>query len=183
MANRQALRDLQSRLAQRLQAARTQERSASWLAVESAGQGLLLPLHEAGEIFPISSIMSVPHTASWFLGVANLRGGLYGVADLALFLGAAQPTLRGDATREQARLVGLNSGFEVNCALLVERLMGLRGMDQLTLLPSEPTEQRPAFVGQSYQDGQGRTWLELRLAALAAQDDFLRIQGRAQVEA
>ena len=37
MANREALRELQSRLAGRLQAARAAGTQASWLAVESAG--------------------------------------------------------------------------------------------------------------------------------------------------
>ena len=41
MANREALRELQSRLAERLQAARTEARAVSWLAVECAGAGLL----------------------------------------------------------------------------------------------------------------------------------------------
>ena len=44
MANKQALRELQTRLAERMQAARTQPRRQSWLAVECRGQGFLLPL-------------------------------------------------------------------------------------------------------------------------------------------
>src|ERR1700752_4871114 len=87
MAKKEALRELQSRLAERLQAARTEARTAHWLAVESAGHGFLLPLHEAGEIFPHTACVSVPHVAHWFLGVANLRGSLHGVVDLAAFLG------------------------------------------------------------------------------------------------
>ena len=39
MAKKEALRELQSRLAERLQAARTQQRGSSWLAVEVAGRG------------------------------------------------------------------------------------------------------------------------------------------------
>ena len=41
MAKKEALRELQSRLAERLQAARTQQRGSSWLAVEVAGRGIL----------------------------------------------------------------------------------------------------------------------------------------------
>ena len=44
MAKREALRELQSRLAERLQQARTEVRGLSWLAVECAGQGMLFPL-------------------------------------------------------------------------------------------------------------------------------------------
>jgi twitching motility protein PilI len=53
MANREALRDLQSRLAGRLQAARSEGVSvAAWLAVQAGGRDYLLPLNQAGEIFP-----------------------------------------------------------------------------------------------------------------------------------
>jgi twitching motility protein PilI len=86
MANKVALRELQTRLAERLQQARTQERAQSWLAVEAGGHGLLFPLQEAGEIFPLSPLLAVPHTYDWFVGVANLRGGLHGVINLGVFL-------------------------------------------------------------------------------------------------
>ena len=60
MAKREALRELQSRLADRLQHARTEERALSFLAVECAGQGLLFPLSTAGEIFAVGTLLPVP---------------------------------------------------------------------------------------------------------------------------
>ena len=87
MANKQALRDLQSRLAERLQAARTEPVAKSWLAVECGSRGFLFPLKEAGEIFALAPMVPVPHSHRWFLGVSNLRGHLHGVVDLAGFLG------------------------------------------------------------------------------------------------
>lgn len=52
MANRQALRELQVRLAERLQAARSNtSKGASWLAVQAGSRNYLLPLDQAGEIF------------------------------------------------------------------------------------------------------------------------------------
>jgi len=179
MANKEALRELQSRLAERLQAARTEARTASWLAVEAAGQRFLLPLQEAGEIFPFSSCVSVPHTSPWFLGVANLRGGLHGVVDLAGFLGLKPANLNTtDSLRDQLRLVALNPSLEINCALLVERLAGLRNRDQLQPADDAATAAaRPGFVGQRLRDPQGRVWQELNLAALARDEAFLRIVG------
>jgi twitching motility protein PilI len=85
MANREALRELQSRLASRLQAARTEGVQASWLAVEAAAQ-VPVPAAQSGEIFPYRPAQHVPYTQPWFLGVANLRGGLYGVVDLASYV-------------------------------------------------------------------------------------------------
>ena len=56
MAKREALRELQSRLAQRLQAAMTEVPTASWLAVHCGGQGLIFPLRTAGEIFTAAGV-------------------------------------------------------------------------------------------------------------------------------
>ena len=170
MANKDALRELQSRLSERLSAARTQQTGKSWLAVECGRRGFLFPLREAGEIFPLANIQAVPHAQGWFLGVANLRGHLHGVVDLARFLGVESF----DASREQARLVGFNQQCNINCALLVERLSGLRSEEQLTVEKDE-TNARPAFVGARYRDAAGRPWQELNLLELAGHESFLKI--------
>lgn len=172
MARREALRELQTRLAERLQAGRAQGAAASWLAVESGGQGLLLPLGQAGEIFPLAPLLPVPHAQPWFLGVANLRGRLHGVVDLAAFLGL-RAAAGAEGLREQARLVAFNPALETNCALLVDRLAGLRSAEQLRAEPD--TAPRPAFAGPRLVDAAGRSWQELQLAALAADEVFLRI--------
>src|SRR5438105_730245 len=172
MANKEALRELQSRLAKRLQEARTQERGKSWLAVECSSRGFLFPLKEAGEIFAMAPVVSVPHSHPWFLGVSNLRGHLHGIVDLAGFLGVKLT----EALREQSRLVAFNAAFDINCALLVDRLAGLRSEGQLTSEKDDGTS-RPPFVGARYRDEGGRVWQELNLAALAGDEAFLRIVG------
>jgi twitching motility protein PilI len=173
MANREALRELQSRLAERLQLARTAARSASWLAVECAGHGFLVALPSAGEIFPVGNLLPVPHTQPWFVGVANLRGGLHGVVDLAQFLGLRSAPAS-ELARDQARLVALNGALGTHCALLVDRLAGLRGAEQLHTADAS-AEQRPSFAGPLWRDGDGRTWQEIDLAALARHEQFLGI--------
>ena len=172
MANKQALRDLQSRLADRLQAAQTEERGRSWLAVECASRGFLFPLRDAGEIFPIAPMAPVPHSHRWFLGVSNLRGHLHGVVDLAVFLGLKT----GESNRDQARLVGFNQALDINCVLLVDRLAGLRGETDLEAEADDGTL-RPKFAGGRYRDASSRVWQELNLAALAADEAFLGIVG------
>ena len=194
MAKREALRELQSRLAERLQQARTEVRVLSWLAVECAGLGLLFPLPTAGEIFAVGTLLPVPHTQAWFMGVANLRGGLHGVVDLAAFLGLRSPISR-EAVREQARLLSLNARSGANCAVLVDRLAGLRSADQLTqetaaaagpetlpeTAPRTAAQEgaahtaRPTFAGGLWRDADGRIWQEIDLAALARNPQFLAI--------
>jgi twitching motility protein PilI len=173
MANREALRELQTRLAQRMQAARREQRGQSWLAVECRGQGLLLPLEQAGEIFPPSALMPVPHTKPWFVGVANLRGSLHGVVDLAGFLGLP-PAPPAEPGREQSRLVAFGAALGLNCALLVDRLAGLRSTDQLKVAPGDAAP-RPAFAGGLWLDDSQRPWQALDLARLAQDEHFLSI--------
>ena len=186
MANKQALRDLQSRLAQRLLAARTDLPGTSWLAVEAGGHGFLLPLKEAGEIFSLAPILPVPHCRDWFSGVANLRGHLHGVVDLARFLGLPTAPNTPVAGRLPAQLVGFNAAFDLNCVLRVDRLAGLRSDAQmspaapaaeaeLTVTEFTGTNTRPAFAGVRLCDASGRVWQELRLAALAVDAAFLSI--------
>ena len=174
MANREALRELQIRLASRLQAARTEGVSvSSWLAIESAGKFYLLPLGHAGEIFPRSVVQPVPYTQKWFLGVANLRGGLVGVIDLAGLLGESQQ--RTEQAMAETSLLSLNAALEVNAALLVDRLAGLRGTD--AFVSSEPpAEDAPVFFGTTYLDSSGTRWQELNLQALSQHPAFLSIR-------
>ena len=174
MANREALRELQTRLASRLQAARTEGVQASWLAVESSGAKYLFPLAQSGEIFPFVSAQSVPYTQGWFLGVANLRGGLFGVVDLSGFIAGRAPAMRSDATRAESRLVALNSILEVNCALLIDRLAGLRNLDAFSS-SCEPPAGSPDYFGSGYTDANGAYWQEINLQALSQQPQFLSI--------
>lgn len=172
MANKQALRDLQTRLAVRLQAARTEPLGRSWLAVECSSRGFLFPLRDAGEISAMSPLVRVPHSHRWFLGVANLRGHLHGVVDLAGFLGVKTV----ESGRDQAHLVGFNQSLDINCVLLVDRLSGLRSESDLTR-ESDEGGAHPAFVGGRYRDASARVWQELSLVELAGNDLFLKIVG------
>lgn len=174
MANRQALRELQTRLADRLQIARTQGVAASWLAVEAGGKKYLFPLSQSGEIFPWVSTQPVPYTQDWFAGVANLRGGLFGVVDLASYVSGKPPPLKNELARTDSRLVALNSALEVNCALLIDKLSGLRNQEAFSDF-SERAPDAPDFFGNQYVDLNGATWQEINLQLLAQQAHFLTI--------
>jgi twitching motility protein PilI len=173
MANREALRDLQARLASRLQAAKAEGLSISWLAVSAGGGDYLLPLTQAGEIFPLPTVQTVPYAQTWFLGVVNLRGGLFGVADLAAFIGGAVP-VRSDQYWAEASVVTLNAALEVNCALMVDSLAGLRHVGAFS--GSEPPpEGAPPYFGNRYVDAEGSRWQEINLQQLSQMPDFLSI--------
>ena len=173
MANKQALRDLQARLAQRMQQVRSEKPGQSWLAVDAGGQGLLLALRQAGEIAGLGPVLPVPHTRPWLLGVVNLRGGVFTVVDLARFLGLREP---GSASpKEPARLVAFNAALGINGALLVDRLEGLRHAADLQVEDDADAAARPAFALARWRDAAGKVWQELDLAELARQPQFLAV--------
>ena len=174
MANRQALRELQSRLAEKLQVARTQGVAPSWLAVEAGDRKYLFPMEQAGEIFPWIATQTVPYTQSWFLGVANLRGGLFGVVDLASYVSGQPLAAKTELARKESRLVALNSAMEINCALLIDRLAGLRNQAAFKDF-SEKAHDAPEFFGYQYVDHNDATWQEINLQLLAQQSHFLTI--------
>jgi twitching motility protein PilI len=171
--NRQSLRDLQERLAQRLTAAKSEASSASWLAVESGGQRYLVPLVQSGEIFPWTTVQVVPYTKPWYVGVASLRGGLHGVVDLQQFVGsgAAAPT---DRVTSESRLVSLHAALGFNAVLWVDRLLGLRNPTMFSALAPRPP-QVPACFARCLIDLKGQTWQELDLQALTSDPEFLAV--------
>jgi twitching motility protein PilI len=175
MANREALRELQARLAKRLQAAQTEGMSVSWLAVKAGGHNYLLPLGQSGEIVALSNLQPVPYTKAWFKGVVNIRGGLFGVVDLAGFIeshgGAA--AVSAPLTAE-ASVVTLNALLEVNCALKVDSLAGLRGSDAFRSTAPAAADV-PAYFGNCFIDSEGGSWQEINLRALTQFPAFLSI--------
>lgn len=174
MANRQAIRELQTRLADRLQIARTQGVAPSWLAVEASGEKYLFPMTQAGEIFPWVATQGVPYTQGWFLGVANLRGGLFGVVDLASYVSGRSSGLKTEFALKESRLISLNSALDINCALLIDRLAGLRNQEAFSDY-SEKAFDAPVYFGNQYIDQSGQSWQEINLQLLAQQPHFLTI--------
>jgi twitching motility protein PilI len=174
MANREAIRELQARLASRLQAARTEGVSVAWLAVRAGGQNYLLPLGQSGEIYPLSNLQSVPYARPWFRGVLNIRGGLYGVVDMAAFVADGGGVARTEPVAQDPSVVTLHAALEVNCALQVDGLSGLRGADAFTS-SVPPASGDPDYFGNRFVDSAGDHWQEINLRTLSQSPQFLSI--------
>ncbi len=174
MANRAAIRELQTRLATRLQASNAEGVLVSWLAVRAGGQNYLFPLVQSGEIFPLGSLQRVPYCHSWFQGVLNLRGGLFGVVDLAGFITDGKAPARSELALSESSVVTLHPALDVNCALMVDSLAGLRNADAFA--QSQPPEAgAPVYFGNRYTDTQGGQWQEINLQSLSQYSPFLGI--------
>ena len=168
--SRTSLREFQNRLAQRLTAAQTGQSPSRWLAVIAGQRRLLLPLEQAGEISPVQRPTALPHAQPWFLGLVNLRGQLCGAVHLGRFLGEPQQSVGA-----RARLIQFASDLGINAALLVDQLVGLRGLDQLEPDGSVAAQTPQSGLGAAYRDPDQQTWQVLDLAALAESDAFLKV--------
>jgi twitching motility protein PilI len=117
----------------------------------------------------------VPYSKTWFKGVVNIRGGLYGVVDLAGFLGAngGAPAVSTPVMAESS-LVTLNTLLEVNCSLQVDSLAGLRGSDAFRSTAPAAAD-APAYFGNCFIDSEGGSWQEINLRALTQFPEFLSI--------
>ncbi len=165
-----SLRALQMRLITRLEAAQHVGASVSWLAVKTGTFNALIPLAQAGEIFESPNITPVPYAAPWFVGVVNSRGILYGVVDLAGFV---QPDAQ-QRSADKPRLVSFNADLEINCALRVDALCGLRGLDAFVDTQAPPAT-APAYFGVRVKDAVGVVWQEIDLYKLSVFPPFLNI--------
>lgn len=167
MARRVSLKEFQEGLASRLKAAATEAAPSARLGFEAGGANWLARLDSSGEVLQVPDIQRVPLTRDWFLGVANIRGSLFGVSDFGAFLGSA-PTARGPGNR--LLLIGQPHG--VNCALLVSRLTGLRNV--VEYVPEPGTASSP-WVAGAWRDKEGRVWREIDTGRLLSNREFLEI--------
>ena len=163
-----SLREFQESLVQRLTSARAGQTARALLGVQAGRDYWLLDLADSGEIVPLPPLTSVPLTRPWFCGMANIRGTLYSVVDFSAFQG-------GEATPQNAdsRLLIVGSRFGINSALLVNRTLGLRNVEQMAPRAAE-IDPRP-WVGEQYVDTQNNVWKRLKLKNLLRQPDFLEI--------
>jgi twitching motility protein PilI len=168
MSRRVSLKEFQEGLAKRLKAAAGEAAPSARLGFEAGGGHWLARLDSSGEVLQVPEIQRVPLTRDWFLGVANIRGALYGVTDFGAFLGQP-PTARGPDNR----LLLVGQPFGVNCALLVARLSGLRSVADFAT--EEPAARLEACAAAAWRDKDGRVWRELDTERLLAQREFLDI--------
>jgi twitching motility protein PilI len=156
---RSRLRQYQVQLVARMQAARLGTGArVNQLGVAIGDDRYLLDLTTAGEIVSVTPVTAVPLTQAWYLGLANIRGTLVGVVDLARYLGLGETPIGAEG-----RFVTFAPGLGMNCALLVTRVYGLRHVGDM----------RPD--GERLRDGDGQAWTPLDLAALVRDERFLQV--------
>ncbi|MEO5700632.1 MAG: chemotaxis protein CheW [Casimicrobiaceae bacterium] len=167
------LRLFQQELATRLARKTTAQVESSRLGVACGGENWLVRLADAAEVIALPPVASVPLTKPWFRGVANVRGNLYTVIDLARFLGRGDaPAAPGAAAQSRLVVFGPRAG-ELRASIVVQRVLGLRNVSELA--PVAPVENAPPWYGQRWMDTNGTAWQEIDLARLAQDREFLHV--------
>jgi twitching motility protein PilI len=170
MARQISLREFQQSLAQRLREAQASTEQSSRLGVQAGDSYWLFRLDETDEVLPLPDISPVPLTHPWYLGLANIRGLMANVVDFGAYLGD-EPTVR----TPDCRLVLVADRFQSYSGLLISRMMGLRNVQNLEPVEAPPASALQPWIGKEYRDPEGRTWKELNVAALVANENFLNV--------
>lgn len=166
MEAKESLREFQTRLAEKLKAVEETQGVSSKLGFIAGGQHWLVDLDQVNEVVTVPALTEVPWAKPWFVGVASVRGALYGCVDLAAYLGLADPLPPGES-----RILLAHPRFGVNAALRVERALGLRNIADLTPEPVE-VGVGPWQVSR-WHDRDGQFWTEINMERLVATPAFL----------
>lgn len=168
MEERLNLREFQARLAERLKDSSEQDGAAAKLGFLAGGRHWLVALDQVSEVVTVTRLARAPWTQPWFLGVAGVRGTIYGCTDLAAFLAMAPAQ-----TPDEVRLLLANVRFGAHAAFRIDQALGLRnvaGMEHA----ARAADDAPWLLAR-YIDGDGVEWTEINLEHLLAEPRFLRV--------
>ena len=173
MAKTSNLREFQEAILLRLKEATAKGGavSTSRLGVIVGSKRVLINLHEVSEVLPLPPMQHVPLTLPWFLGVANVRGNLYNITDLAQFIGLP-PTPKSINNR----IVLINSDVTTQVAVVIDSLVGLRSVEAMKRKPAtKNNKNKDAFLSESsYEDVDKNEWFELNVEALVQDKAFIQ---------
>jgi twitching motility protein PilI len=159
MAKGSQLRDYQTSILARLEDAKKAgaEAPAGYLGVVIGSKNVLVNLQEISETLPIADIHRVPIVKSWFIGVANVRGVLYAINDLAQMLENTFTSISSNA-----RLLLISDAVTSNVAFVVDKMK----------LREEAAEESTCLKAQTYQDEENRVWHVLDCDKLVRSKEF-----------
>jgi twitching motility protein PilI len=168
---RSRLRQYQVQLLERMQAAKTgAAEGGRELGVQIGGRLCLLDLTQISEIVPLQPVTPVPLARDWYLGLANIRGNLTGVIDMARY----QDQAAGETPPAERRLITFAPALGFNCALLAERVLGLRKLSDMEAAEA-PSDGAPLWRNQQFRDGEGQQWVRIDLAQLVREARFSQV--------
>lgn len=140
----------------------------SGIGFELLGRRFAAPMGEVSEMLEVPYYTRLPGVQPWVRGVANVRGRLLPVCDLAVFMGDRIHT-----ARKQQRILVLETE-DLYTGLLVDQVFGMQHFPVDTF-SSQLSYQHDAI--QTFSDGcyvvDGVEWTVFSPAALSADAQFL----------
>lgn len=140
----------------------------SRLGIRVANKNYLVSLADISEVVAVPEVKKIPLTRDWLLGIANVRGNLAAITDLARFLGENVQQISSDS-----RVLLAHARFGVNAGILIERLIGLRDVNTMQLQQDILGEH--VWQSKTYQDENKEDWQEINMEALMAEKEFLQV--------
>lgn len=165
-----SLSDLYAGKAKQLPAEKEISETQTVVCFSLMGENLAIALEELAELLEVQNCTRLPRVKRWVKGVANVRGRLLPVMDLADFLGGRLQT----APKLQ-RVIVVEFG-NVYVGLTVDRVYGMRRMkveDYRKNFSDVPKEMAP-YVEGGFKDGDEH-WLLMRPARLLQDKQFLQV--------
>ncbi len=164
-----SIEEYQHTLTEQIQSAGKGDTSSTVLGVAVGEDRYLIPMTEVSEVIQIPKLAHVSLTQPWFLGLANVRGNLYGITDLGVYLGG-NPT----QFNLKSRILLASPGNKMFGGFIVNSMLGIRNLSEFT--PVKSSKKRlPEGITADYKDTEGRLWRELSLYELIRDEKFLQI--------
>lgn len=168
MAKKFNLREFQTTLSQKLQAAASRDNSGSRLGFRVGEVNWLVSLSDTEEVIPVPPIVKMPGSQRWFRGVANIRGNLFAVSDFSDFMGQGVTPEHVDC-----RLLIPHHDFGVNAALLVRSTLGLKNIHHFELRDRSGAH---PWIVRHYADDTGMDWCDMDFGQLLGNAEFLKVE-------
>lgn len=144
----------------------------SGIGFQLFGHRFIAPMAEVTEMLDLPHSTPLPGVQSWLKGVANVRGRLLPLADLAAFLGSKL-----DAPRRQRRVLVIEQG-EVYSGLIVDAVWGIQHFPVDNYLPEmsmvEHESMLPYLQG-SFRPETGGEWTVFSPWTLLKDDRFSQV--------
>ncbi|HEY6095891.1 MAG TPA: chemotaxis protein CheW [Gallionellaceae bacterium] len=162
MAKRFSLREFQQDVLNRLQQQAAVGERVTTLGLQVGDSRMLVDMVDISEVLEMPRLTEVPLTRSWYRGVANVRGNIYGIIDLSAYMGLGETV-----QDSNNRVLLLGQKYAFNAGLLVNRVLGLRNSNDWQRSEQDGSVQ--------YRDAEGQTWTKLDIRQLLQQPGFLQI--------
>lgn len=161
MSKRLDLRQFQQNLSNRMQEQILAGERVSALGVQIGPELWLVEMSDIGEVQPVPHMTAVPLAKTWYCGVANVRGNLYSIVDMAAYMGS-----EGIPRHGRSRILLIAPRHAFNTGLLVNRVLGLRN----------PRNWRRHETDDKvlYEDSSGQVWRHLSIQGLLRQPEFVQ---------